>query len=259
MVELIKSSHRKSILASTLHAFFYVAYAIVVLLLLIVFPTAPWAALALVIVSKWRVVAVRPRYWWANILSNLPDTLFGLGIVTLMWVSGTLSLQILLTIVHIAWLVVLKPQHKRDMVMVQAGVSQFVALWALFTVGHVMPVVLVVVLTFVIGFSSARHALSAHDEVDRGLLALVWGFLMAQLGFMAWHWTIAYSITPTLKVPQVAIIIAAVAMLAERGYAAWRDDGVITWEEMKWPTIFVGLVLAILLLAFSGLWDASTL
>lgn len=259
MVELIKSSHRRSALANFLHAFFYVVYAIVVLLLLIIFPTAPWAALALVIVSKWRVVAVRPRYWWANVLSNLPDTLFGMGIVILMWVSASLPLQIALTVAHIAWLVYLKPQHKRHMMMIQAGVSQFIAIWALFTVGHILPVSVVVFLMFVIGFSSARHALSTYDEADRGLLSLVWGFLVAQLGFVAWHWTIAYSIAPTLKIPQVSIITAAVAMLAERGYASWHDDGRIAWSEMKWPAIFVGLVLALLLLIFSGLWDASTL
>ena len=216
MVELIKSPQRRSVLASALHALFYVLYAVVILLLLIIFPTAPWAALALVIVSKWRVVAVRPRYWWANVLSNLPDTLFGLGVVTLMWASGSLPVQVLLTAVHIAWLLFLKPQHKRHMVMIQAGISQFVAVWALFTVGHLLPLTLVVFLTFLIGFSSARHALSAYDEADRGLLSLVWGFLVAQLGFMAWHWTIAYSITPAFKVPQIAIVIATIAMLSER-------------------------------------------
>lgn len=259
MVELIKSPQRRSVLASVLHALFYVLYAAAVLFLLIIFPTAPWAALALVIISKWRVIAVRPRYWWANILSNLPDAFFGLGIVTLMWVSGSLPVQIFLTVVHIAWLVFLKPQHKRHMVMIQAGISQFVAVWALFTVSHLLPSTVAVFLMFLIGFSSARHALSAYDEADRGLLSLIWGFLVAQLGFMAWHWTIAYSITPTFKLPQIAIIVATIAMLAERGYAAWRDDGVITWKEMKWPTIFVVLVLAVLLLLFSGLWDASTL
>ncbi len=259
MVELIKSSNRRSVLASFLHAFFYVVYAIAVLVLLIVFPTAPWAALALVVVSKWRVVAVRPRYWWANILSNLPDTLFGMGVVILMWASASLPLQIALTLGHIAWLIYLKPKHTRHMMMIQAGVSQFIAIWALFVVGHVLPLSAVVVLMFIIGFSSARHALSTYDEADRGLLSLIWGFLAAQLGFVAWHWTIAYSIAPTLKIPQIAIIIAAIAMLAERGYAAWYDDGRISWSEMKWPTIFVGLVLALLLLMFSGLWDASTL
>lgn len=259
MVELIKSSNRRSVLASFLHALFYVIYAVILLVLLVVFPTAPWAALTLVVVSKWRVVAVRPRYWWANILSNLPDTLLGLGIVILMWSSASLPIQIVLTLGHIAWLVYLKPKHTRHMMMIQAGISQFVAIWALFIVGHMLPEWIVVIMVFVIGFSSARHALSTYDEADRGLLSLVWGFLVAQLGFVAWHWTIAYSISPTLKIPQIAIIISAIAMLAERGYAAWYDDGRISWSEMKWPTIFVGLVLVILLMMFSGLWDASTL
>ncbi|RKV95158.1 MAG: hypothetical protein D8G53_09440, partial [Candidatus Saccharimonas sp.] len=42
---------------------------------------SPYPALALVILSKWRVIAVRPRFWWANIQANLVDVAVGVGIV----------------------------------------------------------------------------------------------------------------------------------------------------------------------------------
>lgn len=259
MVDFIKSAHKRTVLANILHILFYVVYVLLVLFLIVLFPTAPWAALAVVLLSKWRVISVRPRYWWANILSNLTDTMLGLGVVILMWVSSSLPIQIILALAYIVWLVSIKPQHKRHIVVIQAGVAQFVALWALFSVGYMIPLFVLVMTVFVIGFGAARHALSAYDEVDRGLLASVWGFVIAQLGFVAWHWTIAYSITSTLKIPQIAIIIAALAFLAEKSYVAWRNDQKISWNEIKWPAAFVGIVLVMLLFFFSGLWDASTL
>ena len=259
MVDFIKSIHKRSILANILHVLFYVAYVGLALAMLITFPASPWAAFALVVISKWRVIAVRPRYWWANILSNLPDALFGLGIIAVAWGSRDVAIQVLLVIVYLAWLTVIKPGHKRHMIMIQAGMSQFVAMWALFSFAYMLPLSVVIVIMFIIGISSARHTLSAYDEGDRGLLSMAWGFLLAQLGFVAWHWTIAYSVTPTLKVPQIAIITAAISILAERAYTGWTNDGKVSWYEIKWPTIFVGSLIIIILLFFSGLWDASTL
>ena len=49
---------------------------------------SPYPALALVILSKWRVIAVRPRFWWANIQANLVDVAVGVGIVGLMYLPN---------------------------------------------------------------------------------------------------------------------------------------------------------------------------
>ena len=257
MVEFIKSAHRRGVIASIFHALFNAAYAAVVMGLVMLLPNAPWPALALVLVAKWRVIAVRPRYWWANVLSNLPDTLLGLGIVTLMWLAGVWQIQVVLAVLYALWLIVLKPQHKRHWVMVQAGVSQFVALAALFAISHWLPVWAVVGLVFVIGFAIARQVLVQYDEKNANFLAFIWGLLLSELSFVAWHWTIAYQITPTLKIAQFAIIAAILSFVAERGYAAWHNDERITWNEMCLPVVFASVSLAVLLFMFSGLAVSS--
>ncbi|MDR1970087.1 MAG: hypothetical protein LBQ11_01945 [Candidatus Nomurabacteria bacterium] len=259
MVEFIKSVHKRGVIANVLHALFNVAYAATVMGLIMLLPSTPWPALALVLVSKWRVVAVRPRYWWANILSNLPDMLLGLGVAIIIWMAAVWQIQVALAVLYAAWLIILKPQHRRHWVMIQAGVSQFVALSALFAVGHSLPLWAVVILTFIIGFSIARQVLVQYDEKDVSFLSLVWGLLLAELSFVAWHWTIAYQITPTLRVAQFAIIAAIFGFVASRGYAAWHNDGHISWNEMRIPVIFASVVLVVLLFMFSGLWDATTL
>lgn len=259
MVEFIKSVNKRGMIASVLHALFNVAYAAALLGLIMLLPETPWPALALVLVAKWRVIAVRPRYWRANIISNLPDALLGLGVVILMWISATWQVEVVLTVLYAAWLIILKPQHRRHWVIIQAGTSQFVALAALFAVGHFLPVWLVVGLVFVIGFAVARQILTQYDEEVSGFLAIVWGLLLAELGFVAWHWTIAYQITPTLRVAQFAIVAAVLGFAVERCYAAWRNDQRITWNEMGLPIVFAVVALLVLLFLFNGLWDATTL
>jgi hypothetical protein len=245
--------------ANILHILFNLAYATAILGVIMLFPETIWPALALVLVAKWRVVAVRPRYWWANILSNLPDTILGLGVVIFMWTSADWLIQLILAVLYAAWLIILKPQHRRHWVMVQAGISQFVALAALFSVGHFLPVWLVVGLVFVIGFSVARQVLAQYDEKDNSFLSAIWGLILAELSFVAWHWTIAYQITSTLKIAQFAIIATALGFVVERVYVAWQNDERITWNEVGLPIIFASIVVLVLLFLFNGLWDATTL
>jgi hypothetical protein len=46
------------------------------------------AALALILLSKWRMLAVRPRHWPANIRANSVDLIVGLSILTFMTQSS---------------------------------------------------------------------------------------------------------------------------------------------------------------------------
>jgi hypothetical protein len=187
------------------------------------------------------------------VLSNLPDALLGFGTVVLMWLGATWQVQVALAVLYALWLIVLKPQHKRHWVMIQAGASQFVALAALFAVSHLLPVWLVVGVVFIIGFSVARQILAQYDEKANSFLALVWGLLLAELGFVAWHWTAAYQITPTLKIAQFAIVAVILGFVTERGYVAWRNDERITWSEICLPVVFAIVAFGILFMLSSSL------
>ena len=47
----------------------------------------------LVLLSKWRMFAVRPRYLWLNIKSNLVDLIVGFSFVALAFFSGASPLH----------------------------------------------------------------------------------------------------------------------------------------------------------------------
>ena len=75
-----------------------------------VFSGSPVLGLLLVFVSKWRVFAVRSRYLWLNIKSNLVDFIVGFSIVLLSYYSG-LSLapvHFILIVVYVCWLLFIK-------------------------------------------------------------------------------------------------------------------------------------------------------
>jgi hypothetical protein len=262
MLELIKSVRKRGFLPNFLHVLFNVLYVAALVALLTVFPENPWAALGLVVIAKWRVLAVRPRYWLANFLSNLTDLLMGLGMVILMWQAGDLwLLRLFLAALYTLWLVWLKPLHRHIWVVLQAGISQFVALWALFSVAHLVALPVVVIVCFVIGFASVRHGLSMghHEEGDSTFLALAWGFIVAELGFVGYHWTLGYPVNAPFKVSQMAIIVTVLAFVVERAYDSFKHREKVRWQDIRWPVLFAAVMIGTLLFFYSGLGSATQL
>lgn len=251
-MELIKSAARRTKISEVAYVLLNAAYALLLLALIIGFEGQPYLAYLLVILSKWRVFAVRPRFWIANIQTNLLDTLVGLSVVTLLWQNmDNLAYQIAITLTFAAWLVVLKPLSKRLWVIVQGGVAQFVALMALFSVAHNFHVAVVTALGWLIGFVAARHIINVFsDEHDDVVISVSWGMVIAQLCWLSYYWTIAY--TP-LKIPQIAIIssLLSYAVLVVYNYFYHRDDTRYIWRDLAMPITFSLVGIFIILLFFT--------
>src|SRR5882724_1852913 len=64
-------------------------------------------ALSVIVLSKWRMFAVRPRFWPANIRANAVDLMVGLSIVLFMSHSVTNPwLQLVWAALYAVWLIV---------------------------------------------------------------------------------------------------------------------------------------------------------
>lgn len=257
-MELIKAVSRRTVISEATYITLNLALAVATLLVVLAFET-PWPAFLLVVLSKWRILAVRPRFWFANIQTNLVDILVGLSAVILMWqATGALWLQIVITILFAAWLLVLKPRSRRNAMLLQAGVSQFVSIMALYSIAYIMPSFAVVFMMWIIGYASARHALTTYEEEDTTQLSLIWGYVTAALGWLAFHWTIGYALfvdTGEVQIPQIAVIMLALSYLAERVYALYRHDGHVALKNIRWPLIFISALLAVVLIFFNGFFD----
>lgn len=227
----------------------------IVLVLLVRNFDSPYVALSLVLLSKWRILALRPRFWWMNIKANAVDLLVGVSVVGLLYLSlGSLLLQVVIALGYGVWLLWLKQRSDAGSIMLQAGVAQFVALTTLFSFSTTIADVLVVVGCWVIGYAVARHVLAAFEEPSTQLLSCVWGLLLAQLGWLLYHWTIVYDIGLSVKIPQIALISLVVSFAVARLYAAFKQNrlqqGVIRMN------IIFAVVLLLIILIFAR-WDVT--
>jgi len=258
-MELIKSAARRTKVSEVVYVLLNGAYAILLLGLLISFEGQPYLAYLVVILSKWRVFAVRPRFWVANMQTNLLDTLVGLSVVTLLWQNmGNVVYQIVITLLFAVWLVALKPLSKRFWVIIQGGVAQFIATMALFTVAHNLNVAVVTALGWLIGFVAARHIINTFtEEHEDVVISVSWGVVVAELSWLTYYWTIAY--TP-LKIPQLSIIVSLLGYMAlvVYNYLYHRTDSRYIWRDLAMPILF-SLTGILILLLFFNVFDPTSL
>jgi hypothetical protein len=232
--------------------------------LVLLFDNTPWLAIAMVVWAKFRIFTVKPWFWLKGILSNSIDFVFGIGIAVLIWWAGQwdsnlvsawqiLLAQGVLTALYLAWTLFLKPRADKPSIAWQAGLAQFVGTVAVFAVSEdiILPVVLA--LLFCIGFSAARHMLLKRNEKQTNILAMVYGLMVAELGFLGYHWNLAYT-WGLVKIPEMAVILGIFGFVLHRLYRSYaQHDGKIQQDEVLPPVLFGVILLVVILLFLSGL------
>lgn len=246
-MELIKSAAKRSRVSDFVYIFLNLALALAVLGLTMAF-SPPYLAYFAILLSKWRVLAVRPRFWLANIQANAVDVFVGISTVTLIWQASSAPLvQVLLAILYAAWLLVLKPSAKRRFITMQAGISQLLALSALLSVAYMFDTGPVTLIAWGVGYICARHVLSTYDDEDTTLLSMMWGFVVAEIVWLAQHWTVAYQMSGSLMIPQAAIIISLIGYVAARSYDL-QHHHTLSWKAIRGTMLFSIAVISILLI-----------
>ena len=252
-MELLRLPNKRSLFSEILYVALNVALAAAILGVVLAIES-PYAAFLLVLLSKWRILAVRPRYWFANLQSNLVDIIVGLSVVVLLYAgSGVFAIQIIIALLYVVWLLFIKPRSKRSFIAVQAGTATFLGVTALMTVSYGWPSSLVVMLMWVIGYSAARHVLGSYEEAHISFYSLTWGLLFAELGWLVYHWTFAYSLpgAGSIQLPQGALTALAISFVAERAYASYEKHGSVHSNDMILPSLLSVSVILMLLLFFN--------
>jgi hypothetical protein len=215
----------------------------------------PYLAFALVILSKWRILALRPRYWWINIKANLVDLMVGISAVALIYLAqGSFTVQMLLVVLYELWLIVLKPRSTAHGILLQAGVAQVVSLVALFNYSILLPEALVIIFCWLIGYVAARHMVSNYEESYIELVANIWGLFLAELAWVVYRWTNVYNLGTPIKIPQIALIMLVVGFCAARMYDFSKNNR-LTVSMLRGTVLFGAVLLAVILL-FSS-WDVT--
>lgn len=236
-------------IAAVLHTFYLVLLPLVVVGL--VFGRFVAIALIVIVLSKWRMLAVKPRYWLANIRSNLVDIIVGFSVVSFMAGSRVLSTTLIWGAVYSFWLIAIKPRSSPLMVGAQAFIAQGLGLVALFANHNQMHQVFLVLLTWLICFSSARHFLVTFEDEANRTLSHVWGLFGAEIALILGHWQIVYS----GAIPQIALVLSVVGYALGAGYYLHKTRG-LSPNIRRQLVIFCAIVLIIILLQPD--WQAQT-
>src|SRR5690606_33581160 len=103
--------------------------------------------------------------------ANFVDFIVGISVVTLMLLTAATTpwAAAIMAILYAVWLLVIKPHSENHWIRIQAAVAQFISLVTLFSLAHTFEfkpfitdsTVLTVILAWLIGYVSARHALSS--------------------------------------------------------------------------------------------------
>jgi len=261
-MKFLKTIKKRSFLSEVIYIGLNVGLA--VLLLIIIRTTGSlWFAFALVLVGKWRIFAVRPRFWIANIQANLVSMIVSISFVVLLYVANSvdasstqiLITQIILVILDVCWLLFLKSQTKRVYVVAQAGIALFVGITAIYNLSYGWVASPVILLVWVVGYSTARHVLNSYDEEKHtALLSLAWGLVIAEIGWISYHWTIAYRLPAitNMLLPQISIVILCLGFLTYKSYDSYYHNQKININDIILPLIFTISIICILFLAFNG-------
>ena len=254
-MELLKLHRRRSRLSDAAYIALNIALALV-LIFVVLSTQSFWLPLIIVLISKWRVFAVRPRFWRQNILTNMVDIIVGVSHVAFLYAAtGELWLQVVLTVGYIVWLLFVKPRSKRLFVVTQAGAALFAGTTALSMVVYRYDALFLVLGMIIIGYVTARHVLVHYEMPVVSYYSLVWALIVAELSWFAHSWLFAYTLpnTANLKLSQLALIVTLLGFVAERAVASQHEHGSVRQGDMIGPATFsVGLII-ILVVFFSKL------
>lgn len=176
--------------------------AIVHVLLVAVFPLLVFTlvrmsfvplAYAVVLASKWRMLAVRPRHWPANIRANAIDIIVGLSFVS--FIAGAPSQQawqVVWALGYGIWLTLIKPRSSTFWSATQAGIGQTLGLASIYMLWGRSSLLVLIVSTWAVCYLAARHFLSSFDEPLSSMIAHAWGYFGGALAWILGHWLLYY-------------------------------------------------------------------
>lgn len=205
-------------------------------------------AVSLVLLSKWRMFAVRPRFWPAIIRANAVDITVGVSAVLFMSNSQNGYFQLLWAGLYAAWLLIIKPATGTFMVAAQAMIAQLCGLMAIFLVWADGPLLGLIFVTGLVCYVSARHFFDNFDEPYAKLLSYLWAYFGAALIWLLGHWLLFYGIIaqPTLILSMVGYGLAVL-------YYFDHTDRLSSGLRRQF--LFIMIAAIIIILAFSDWGD----
>ncbi|MBQ9484974.1 hypothetical protein IJU85_02625 [Candidatus Saccharibacteria bacterium] len=252
MADFVLARKSRNIASTTVHVFLNILLGIGAVLIT-VFSGNPLLGVILVILSKWRIFAVRSRYLWLSIKSNLVDLIVGLSIVFLAYYAGSslMVVHFVLMALYIIWLIILKPMSSETATLTQSLVGVFLGISATTFITVSSDSFFAAITAFLIGYAASRHVLSQTNDKDFTLTTLVCGLIFSEVAWMCHSWSIVYTFGSTgIRIPQVALILTIFAFI----YNYVRQTMVRRQEDFRFRDIIGPVMFGLLLVGIIVIW-----
>jgi hypothetical protein len=204
-------------------------------------------AVILILLSKWRMFVVRPRYWMANLAANAVDIIVGLSIVVFMDHTSSALMQLIWAALYGFWLVFIKPGSNLFMVSTQALIGQALGLVALYVAWLQAPMLGIVFATWVVTYLSARHFFTSFEDQYTPLFAHGWAYFAAALTWVLSHWLLFYG-----AIPQPALLLTVIGSSLGGMFYLSETDRLGSKMRMQFMFIMFAVVLIVIVLSDWG-------
>lgn len=255
MADYVLVRKSRNIASSLVHIFLNILLGVGAVLVTVL-SASPLLGLLLVLVSKWRVFAVRGRYLWLNIKSNLVDIIVGVSVVLLAYYAGSafLPVDFILAIFYCAWLLFIKPMSSEKATLAQSLIAVFLGMSAAAIMAANLDAIVLVLLAFLVGYAASRHVLVQSSDKDFTLTTLVCGLVFAEVAWLCQSWAIIYTFGASgVRIPQIALILTIFAFVynyARQAMIKYQDD--FRFKHILGPVVFGVVLIGIIVIWFSN-------
>jgi hypothetical protein len=194
------------------------------LYILVVYWHLTLLALVLVILSKWRVMAVQPRFWLPNIKANMVDLIVGISTVSLINQAPNDWIGLFWALLYAGWLLIVKPQTDEVWVSIQAFWAQLLGLLVIYMIPSILKIPFIIcVLAWLVAWSASRHFFNNYDEAHYRLLSLTWAFIVSQLVWVSLHWVQQYTVF-NVHIAAMPLLISVVSASVGSIYHGYKKE-----------------------------------
>lgn len=158
------------------------------------------------LLSKWRMFAVHPRYWITHIRSNAVDVIAGLSFIIFIAQNSNIWIQLMWVFLYEVWLLLIKSGSSPLFVSSQALIAQMLGVTSFFLAFKGADLALYVVGFWLIAYFSARHFFGIFDELHGSLISSIWAFFAASIMWVLGHWLIFFG-----PIAQPALLITVLS------------------------------------------------
>lgn len=232
--------------------FFHLAFIALIPLFILFFVRLDLVAVAfaVLLLSKWRMFAIHPRHWIANLRSNAVDVIAGLSFVIFIVQTNNIWFQAFWVVLYEVWLLFIKSGSSILMVSSQALIAQTLGFVSFFLAFKGSDLAMYVLGFWLIAYFSARHFFAIFDELHGSLIASIWAFFAASVMWVLGHWLIFFG-----PIAQPALLLTVLGFCLSGLYYLEKHKKL--HQTIKRQLIFTMLAIVFVIVVFSDWGDKA--